>query len=440
MLIHANSYTEDFAIPSVSAISIQGRVVEIVGTRVMAEIEGVRIGELVALEDGETLAYGEVSGFSRSGVTITLYGETTGIKANAEVRATGKFPKLQLGASLLGKTVNALGLSQEQAFNEHAFAAYNPTHCPALFPSQVPHKALHTGVAAIDLFTPLVHGQRLGIYAEPGVGKSSLLRSINAHSACDVFVIALIGERRREVVEFVEEISLSPKFAKTVVVQATSDQPAIMRIRAAETAFDIAENFRSRGQQVLVALDSATRLFRAYREAGLAAGELPVRKGYPPSAFARLPKLVERAGAARQGSITALFTVLLSDDVEQDPMIEELKGLTDGHIILSKKMAQRGVYPAIDILRSLSRLESRALSTEHYKLSKEARRILAQHEQEQELLALRENLDQQQQNRYTFVAGLEKLLTQNEREEISLEVATSELANLLARSGLGNAR
>lgn len=423
--------TEDFPIPSVSAISIHGRVVEIIGTRVLAQIEGVRIGELVALEDGITTAYGEVSGFSRSGVTITLYGETTGIRANTVVRATGKFPKLQLGTSLLGKTVDALGLSPDQSFNEHAFATHDASHRAALFPNQVPNIALRTGVAAIDLFTPLVHGQRLGIYAEPGVGKSSLLRSINAHSQCDVFVIALIGERRREVVEFVEEISLSPQFAKTIVVQATSDQPAIIRIRAAETAFDIAETFCDRGQRVLVALDSATRLFRAYREAGLAAGELPVRKGYPPSAFARLPKLVERAGAAKHGSITALFTVLLSEDVEQDPMVEELKGLTDGHIILSKKMAQRGVYPAIDILRSLSRLAQRALSVEQLAIVKEARRQLAEHEQELDLITLREQLDKQQEKRRVFVRELEKLLTQNERENIAVENAILCLAKLL---------
>lgn len=247
-----------------------------------------------------------------------------------------------------------------------------------------------TGIRAIDGFLTLGFGQRIAIFAEPGVGKTTLMGTICRQSSADVNVVALIGERSREVGEFLNHTLDENTRSRTTVVVSTSDETAASRVLAAETATKIAEHFRDAfGLHVLLQMDSLTRLFRAYREIGLGAGEIPVRRGYPPSLFAKLPELLERAGTGvSYGSVTALYTVLLSSDLDEDPMVEELKGLLDGHFILRRELAEQGQHPAIDVLASISRLTGRLLEKDVLEATRVLRALMARLHRDREMILL----------------------------------------------------
>lgn len=335
-----------------------GRVLEVAGPLVRTTHFGAALGDLAAISNGTREVLAEVVAFSHNRTVLSPLGDLHGITAQASVQLAS-VPAFEMDfGTLLGKVVDAYG---------SPLGSPHPGRIRSMSPPPTPlerntiTKRWSTGIFSIDAFVTIGEGQRLAVLAEPGVGKSTLLSMIAGSKNAEINVIALIGERGREVREWIDTAFSPATKQRTVIVASTSDEPALRRIRAAETAIAIAEHYRDQGNRVFLAIDSLTRFVRAYREVGLAAGEIPVRKGYPPSAFSALPKLLERIGNTSRGSITGLFTVLLSSDLEDDPMVEEIKSLTDGHIVLSRERAERGAFPAIDIFQSLSRLQAKLL-------------------------------------------------------------------------------
>lgn len=313
------------------------------------------VGSAVA-DDSGVLA--EVVGLRGEAITLMTYGSMQGISAGAQVLALGRQSTLGVGPALLGRVIDGFGRAMDQR-PDPVTVLQRPLQAPPLNPMQRPRiqKVLQTGVRSLDGLLTLGLGQRVGIFAGSGVGKSTLLAMIARHVKVDVNVIALIGERGREVKEFIEKQLGEEGLKRSVVVVATSDQPALARIRAAHAAVTIAEYFRDQGKQVLLTMDSITRLAMARREVGLAAGEPPTARGYTPSVFAELPQLCERCGTAPTGgSITALLTVLVEGDDMNEPVADSLRSILDGHLVLSRHLAHEGQYPALDVLRSASRL------------------------------------------------------------------------------------
>lgn len=318
-----------------------------------------RMGEDVAAgESDQEGVLAEVVGLKPGHVTLMAYGSLQGLAAGCKVVALGQRSNLGVGDSLLGRVIDGFGHAMDGLPQPLTLERRNLHHSPHN-PMQRPRieRILETGIRSIDALLTMGQGQRVGIFAGSGVGKSTLLGMISRHATADVNVIALIGERGREVREFIDK-QLGPKGLKrSVVVVATSDQPALARIRAAYAAVAIAEYFRDEGKQVLLTMDSITRLAMARREVGLSAGEPPTARGYTPSVFAELPSLCERCGTADSGgSITALLTVLVEGDDLNEPISDSLRAILDGHIVLSRHLVHQGQYPAIDILKSASRL------------------------------------------------------------------------------------
>ncbi|WP_226502277.1 FliI/YscN family ATPase [Pseudomonas sp. MWU16-30317] len=350
------------------------------GVLLRANLAGVRIGELCQLHDPDNpqRLSAEVIGFDEDEAILSPIGSLQGLSSRTWITATGKALAVQAGDAQLGRVIDAMGgyLDGEPALGLlHACPLY--AEPPAPFTRQLIERLLQLGVRAIDGLLTVAQGQRVGIFGEPGVGKSSLLASIIRHSDADVIVIGLIGERGREVRELLDVQLDSQARARTVAVVATSDRPAAERVRAAYVATALAEYHRDQGRNVLLLLDSLTRFARAQREIGLAAGEPPTRRGYPPSLFSALPRLLERAGPGPSGTITALYTVLTDGDVASDPVAEEARSILDGHIVLSGELAQRNHFPAIDVLRSRSRLMEQVASAEQRQLAARMRELIA---------------------------------------------------------------
>lgn len=339
----------------------RGRVRRVRGVMVYASLAMARIGELCYLRDPLTGRQipAEVVGFADEEAILTPIGDLDGMSTRAEVISTGSVLQVPAGDGLLGKAINALGEWLDGPEGEslppmgRCSVQAEP---PAPFDRQLIEQPLQLGIRAIDGLLTLARGQRMGLFGEAGVGKSSLLASMVRGTEADVVVLALIGERGREVRELLDRHLDPTARARTVAVVATSDRPAMERVKAAYVATALAEHFRDQGRHVLLLMDSVTRFARAQREIGLAAGEPPTRRGYPPSLFAALPRLLERAGPGAMGSITGLYTVLTEGDGSQDPVAEEVMSILDGHIHLSQSLAQRNHFPAIDVLRSRSRL------------------------------------------------------------------------------------
>ena len=367
-----------------------GRVSHLIGTSVSVEgIEAaVSDAVLITRRDGSVLP-AEVVAINEKRLTCMPLGRLDGVRFGDAVETTGRPLPIRIGQGLLGRVLDGLGepidgRSQLMDLDEVSVAA-EPPH-PLL--RDLVDQQLPLGVRAIDTMIPCGRGQRLGIFAGSGVGKSSLLSMIVRGTAADVCVLALVGERGREVREFLER-DLGPEgLARSVVVVATSDQPALVRIRAAFTATRIAEWFRDEGHDVVLMMDSLTRFAMAQREVGLSAGEPPAQRGYPPSVFGLLPKLLERAGAAERGSITGLYTVLVEGDDMNEPIADAARSILDGHIQLSRKLAEASHYPAIDILGSISRVEPAVTSSEQRALSSQVRRLLAEYNDKRDLIEI----------------------------------------------------
>jgi ATP synthase in type III secretion protein N len=363
---------------------LKGRVRRVVGIIVHASVSDVRIGEICELRNprsGRSL-HAEVVGFLENGAVLTPIGELTGISMETEVIPTGEELTVPVGPELLGRVISPLGEPLDGiAWSDKTLARRRTVHADPPLPLErdlIEHP-LQLGIRAIDGLLTVARGQRIGIFGESGVGKSTLLASIVRGTEADIVVLGLIGERGREVHEFIERQLGRQGRAKSVAVVSTSDRPATERVKAAHTATSIAEYFRDQGHHVLLLMDSVTRFARAQREIGLAAGEPPTRRGFPPSLFAALPRLLERTGPGRGGSITALYTVLVEGDGTLDPIAEEVQAILDGHIVLSSELAQRNHFPAIDVLRSRSRLMDTVASPEHRAAASRVRDLLARY-------------------------------------------------------------
>lgn len=368
----------------------KGRVRSLLGVVVHASVPHVRLGELCHLVDPSSTrkVLAEVVGLSGDVAILTPIGELSGLSSLTEVVPTGDELRVAVGPGLLGRVISATGEPLDDA--PWPPEIMDGTRPVAAQPPEPLRRALISepitlGIRAIDGLLTCGRGQRVGIFGEPGVGKSTLLAEIARNTDADVVVIGLIGERGREVREFIDR-QLGPEGrAKAVVVAATSDRPAMERVKAAYVATAIAEYFRDQGRHVLLVMDSVTRYARAQREIGLAAGEPPTRRGFPPSLFAALPRLLERSGPAPVGSITGIYSVLVEGDGTLDPVAEEVQAILDGHIVLSSELAQRNHFPAIDVLRSRSRLMESVAPAEHRRHGARIRELMARY-QDVELL------------------------------------------------------
>jgi len=366
-----------------------GRVAKVVGLTVESQGPPAALGEACAITTRggkETLA--EVVGFRDGRVCLMPWEQLEGISVGATVRSTGRPLEIPVGPEVLGRILDPLGRPLDDLGPINPRATKKPMVRDVPNPSkrQRIKEPLQTGVRVMDAFTTCGRGQRLGIFAGSGVGKSSLLGMVSRHSSAEVNVIALIGERGREVLEFVEK-DLGPEALKrSVIIVATSDQPALVRIKAAFTANTIAAHFRDQGKHVLLMMDSLTRLAMAQREVGLAVGEPPATRGYPPSVFGLLPVVLEQAGCNERGAITGFYTVLTEGDDWNDPISDCVRSILDGHILLSRKLASENQYPAVEVLESLSRLQTDLVNPEQQKTVAAARHVLAIHRQYRELL------------------------------------------------------
>jgi flagellum-specific ATP synthase len=367
-----------------------GRVTGISGQSIESIGPDAMIGEVCEIMS--TAAHGkllaEVVGVKPGRVILMPYGEARGIGSGSEVVATGTLPKVPVGDALLGRVIDAFGAPLDGGLRPQTQAS-RTLHATPLNPLTRPRIAtlLETGVRAIDGLLPLGRGQRLGIFAGSGVGKSTLLGMLARDVQADINVIALIGERGREVREFIEKHLGTEGVKRSVVVVATSDQPALVRTRAAYAATTIAEQFRDQGKQVLLMMDSVTRFAMARREIGLAAGEPPTARGYTPSVFSEIPALCERCGTTDSGgSITALYTVLVEGDDFNEPISDIVRATLDGHIMLSRELAHEGHFPAIDVLQSVSRLASDLTSSDEQAMMAAVVEVLAVHERNRQMV------------------------------------------------------
>jgi flagellum-specific ATP synthase len=366
-----------------------GRVAQVIGLVIESEGPIASVGEVCRIDsarhDGSTLA--EVVGFRNEHLLLMPLGELRGIHPGSEVIATGLPMRAPVGPALKGRVLDGLG----QPLDTLGPVVAEQTVGLNLVP---PHplkrqrigQVFETGIKAIDTFSPCGLGQRLGIFSGSGVGKSTLLGMMASRAEADVNVIALIGERGREVREFLERDLDEAGRRKSIVIVATSNEPALHRVKGAFLAMAIAEYFRDTGQSVLLMMDSVTRLAMAQREIGLAVGEPPTTRGYTPSVFSLLPQLLERAGTGERGAITGLFTVLVEADDMNDPIADAVRSILDGHIVLTRELATQNHYPAIDVLESISRLNRDLLSPEQLAMSSAAREYLAVYRKNQDLI------------------------------------------------------
>jgi flagellum-specific ATP synthase len=412
------THVSNHSLESVGPVAAVGEICEVIadhGGRVLAEVVGIKPGRLVLMRCGEL----------------------QGIGSGSEVIATGRLPRVAVGEGLLGRVVDAFGEPIDGG-GPIVTSAFRSLHAAPVNPLTRPRIAtlIETGVRAIDCFLPLGRGQRMGIFAGSGVGKSTLLGMLARDIRSDVNVIALIGERGREVREFIEK-HLGPEgLRRSVVVVATSDQPALARTRAAHAATAIAEHFRVQGRQVLLMMDSITRFAMARREIGLAAGEPPTSRGYTPSVFADIPTLCERCGTTDSGgSITALYTVLVEGDDFNEPVSDILRATLDGHIVLSRELAQEGHFPAIDILQSTSRLATDLTDANEQALMASAVQLLSTHARNRQMVdmgAYRAGSNAEVDRALLAMPALQKLLRQSVHDPMRREDSMANLRNALA--------
>lgn len=430
------------AVKATDFVRRTGKVSQLLGSVVESIGPDVFIGELCEIYShtiGRPVC-AEVVGLRESRVLMTPYEEPRGISLGAEVVATGRAVYMPVGEQLLGRVVDALGHPLDGKAPPPAVARY-PIYPEPLNPLKRSRitQVLETAVRAIDTLLTIGRGQRVGIFSGSGVGKSTLLGMIARHMNADVNVIALVGERGREVRDFIEG-TLGPKgLARSVVVVATSDQPALVRMRAALAATAVAEYFRDRGQHVLLTMDSVTRFAMAQREIGLSIGEPPTARGYTPSVFTALPRLLERGGTHEAGgSITALYTILVEGDDLHDPVADAVRSILDGHIVLSRALANQGHYPAIDVLTSISRLLPDIVAADDLALVKRAVKTLSAYHGAKDLIdvgAYRQGINPEVDRAVRLMPALEKFLTQEPTTAVERVAALRQLRDVWLREG-----
>jgi len=426
------------ALAETQTVETKGRVVEIVGTIIKAVVPEVRVGEICLLRDpgsGKEVQ-AEVVGFAKQMALLTPLGDIYGLSPHTEVVVTGRAMMVPVGPSLLGRVLDGSGrpidMDTRGPLNPETFY---PVYAdpPNPLARKIISEPLPLGIRSLDGLITCGIGQRMGIFAAAGGGKSTLLAMLAKGAEVDVTVLALIGERGREVREFIEK-DLGPEgLEKSVVVVSTSDRPSMERLKAAYVATAIAEYFRDQNKRVLLLMDSVTRFARAQREIGLAAGEPPTRRGFPPSVFATLPKLMERAGYSDKGSITALYTVLVEGDDMTEPIADETRSILDGHIILSRALAAANHYPAVDVLASTSRVMGAVVSKEHKAAASRLRELLAKY-QEVELLVrigeYKKGADPLADEAIAKIEEIRKFLRQGTNEKNSFEEVVNWLIKL----------
>jgi len=376
------------AIERTDVLKVVGKVVQVVGLVVEAQVQGVFVGELCEIEiDEKRKIRCEVVGFKEEKVLLMPLGPMSGIRPGARICATGKPIQVKVGPGLLGRVLNGIGEPMDRKGDLEYEALYDIDRDPP-DPILRPRidEVLKVGVKAIDGILTFGKGQRVGIFAGSGVGKSTLMGMLARNCEADITVISLVGERGREVKDFIEESLGEEGLKRSVVVCATSDVPPVIRLKGAMVGTAIAEYFRDQGKNVLFMMDSVTRFAMAQREIGLATGEPPTTKGYTPSVFAMLPRLMERAGTSETGSITAIYTVLVDGGDMDEPIADAARGILDGHMVLSRDIAAKNHYPCIDIGHSVSRLFSVIAEDKHKKAAGKLRETLSKFNEAEDLI------------------------------------------------------
>jgi flagellum-specific ATP synthase len=381
-------FTDTFrALDRLQPVELTGTVAQVQGLTLRVSDLSLPIGAMVKVRGRRSIVWGEVVGFDADQTIVMLLGDTLGIRRGDQVVGTHVSPVAQVSNDLLGRVLDGLGrpIDGKGPIRETVCRPLRPQPVDPM--SRVPiDTPLGTGVRAIDTMLTVGRGQRLGIFAGPGVGKSTVLGMMARQSDAQISVIALIGERGREVKDFIEK-SLGPKgLERSVVVVATGDEPALMRIRAALYATSIAEFFRDQGVDVVLMMDSVTRFCQAQRQVGLAAGEPPATKGYTPSVFAMLPQLLERSGRTERGSITGFYTILVEGDDMTEPVSDAARGILDGHVVLDRDLANRGHWPAIDVLGSISRVATDLQDRQHKHARAELLKLVSAYRQVEDLV------------------------------------------------------
>jgi type III secretion protein N (ATPase) len=411
-----------------------GRVRAVTGLSVRASLPGARIGDVVVIRRKGDPLPAEIVGFDAGEAVVLPLGALAGVGPDDPVESTGAPLEVRASEALLGRVVDGLGRPLDGGAAAEGTAVPVDRSPPPALGRRPVDKPLPTGVKVIDGLLTLGEGQRIGLFAGSGVGKSTLLGAIARGTAADVVVVALVGERGREVGEFLEHSLGTLGRAKSVVVVATSDAPALERLRAAQVATAYAEFFRDRGLRVMLLVDSVTRFARAQREVGLSAGEPPARRGYPPSVFAMLPRLLERSGQGERGSITAIYTVLVEGGDMDEPVADEVRGIVDGHVVLDRTIAARGRYPAVDVTVSLSRVMSAIVDKEHREAARRMRDLVALYESKRDLVLLgayAKGTDKELDRAIDLMPQVESFLRQSSDEVVPFSESVKNLARAM---------
>lgn len=419
-----------------AALRPTGRVLAVTGLSLRFSMPGVRVGDVVLVKrKGDPLAC-EVVGFERGEAVGMPLGAIAGVGPDDEVESTGGGFVVRASDALLGRVVDGLGRPIDGGPPLDGGVLVSVDRDP---PSPLERRAvsepLATGVRVLDGLMTMGEGQRVGLFAGSGVGKSTLLGAIARGTEADVVVVALVGERGREVGEFLDHALGEEGRRRSVVVVATSDVAALERLRAAQVATAYAEHFRDEGKRVMLLVDSVTRFARAQREVGLAAGEPPARRGYPPSVFAMLPRLLERSGQGPRGSITALYTVLVEGGDMDEPIADEVRGILDGHVVMDRALAARGRYPAVDPTVSLSRVMDAVVKPEHRDAARRLRALVATYEQKRDLVTLgayAKGSDKELDDALVRMPKIEQFLRQSPQDRVSFEDTVSLLSRVVA--------
>ncbi|MGE7672527.1 flagellar protein export ATPase FliI [Lysinibacillus sp. NPDC094403] len=432
-------------IPQIPTFKKFGRVTRVVGLMIESQGPDSSIGDVCKIhvetsKNGHQIILAEVVGFKDEIVVLMPFTSLREISIGCLVEGTGAPLEVKVGPELIGKVLDSMGNPIDGTVLPKGLMSVPTEQDPPNPLTRPPiDERLEVGVKAIDGMLTVGNGQRVGIFAGSGVGKSTLLGMIARNTQADLNVIALVGERGREVREFIER-DLGPEgLSRSIVVAATSDQPALMRIKGAFTATAIAEYFRNRGLNVMLMMDSVTRVAMAQREIGLATGEPPAQKGYTPSVFAILPKLLERTGTNEKGSITAFYTVLVDGDDMNEPIADTVRGILDGHIVLDRNLANKGQYPAINVLKSVSRLMNHVAEPEHKKAAERLRELYYTYDKSEDLInigAYKKGTSKEIDEAIYYEPLITAYLKQGYLDKVTLEESMNELISL--SNGGGN--
>ena len=422
---------------TVEPIRPVGKVIKVIGMITESEGPSASVGEICLIETKDGYRPAEVVGFRENSVLLMPLGEMAGLTPGAVVVASGSNLRIKVGNDLLGRVLNGLGEPIDGKGPIHDYVLKEISNKPpdAVTRSRI-KKPVATGIRSIDAVLTVGRGQRMGIFSGSGVGKSITLGMIARNTSADVNVVVLVGERGREVREFLERDLGEEGLKRSVVIVATSDKPALIRLKAAMVATTIAEFFRDQKLDVMLMLDSTTRLAMAQREIGLSVGEPPTTRGYTPSVFAMLPALLERAGTSDDGSITGLYTVLVEGDDMDEPVSDHLRSILDGHVVLSRRLASRNHYPAVDILPSISRVMIDVVEKDHYQAANRLKEVVATYNEAEDLINIGAYAKGSNPNIDFAIASIEKInnfLKQDIFEKTSYEDTVSGLLGLLKK-------